>query len=85
MPISEDGYNKARGVLVQAGSKTAEKSHPKHNVDKVPDDHGKSLLQEARDEFRKMDQGQPGLTSEMLPAHNDAIHKAAGVMGITEW
>ena len=85
MPLNPAKYNKARDILGTAGSNSAKKSHPKHNTDQVPDDHGKALLREARDEFRKADKGKEGLQSEMLPAHYEAIHKAAKEMGITSW
>jgi hypothetical protein len=85
MPVNPAKYNKARDILGTAGSMSAKKSHKKHDTDSVPDDHGKSLLREARDEFRKTDKGKPGLKSDMLPAHYDAIHKAATEMGITSW
>lgn len=85
MPINPAKYNKARDILATAGSESAKKSHPKHNTDNVPEDHGKALLREARDEFRKKDKGKPALKSEMLPAHYDAVHKAAGEMGISSW
>jgi hypothetical protein len=85
MPINPAKYNRAKEILKGAGSKSAGASHDKHNTDSVPDDHGKQLLREARDEFRKNDKGKPGLKSDMLPAHYDAVHKAAGEMGISSW
>lgn len=85
MPIKPDDYNTARNILVQAGSDSASKSHPKHNVDSVPDSHGRDLLAEARDEFRGIDAGGEDLHSEMSQDHYDAIHSAADVMGIDQW
>ncbi len=85
MPVNPAKYNKARDILATGGSDSAKKSHPKHNTDNVPDDHGKALLREARDEFRKKDKGQPNLKSDMTQAHYDAVHKAATEMGISSW
>jgi hypothetical protein len=84
LAIKVADYNTARNTLIQAGSKTAEKSHPAHDKD-VPDGHGKELLREARDEFREADKGNQNLKSEMTQGHYDAVHKAAKVMGITDW
>lgn len=83
--INPDDYNQARSVLAQAGSNTAGKSHPKHNKDSVPEGHGAQLLREARDEFRGSDAGGGTLQSGMTQAHYDAVHKAAGIMGISNW
>jgi hypothetical protein len=77
--------SRGAAVLKGAGSKAAEKTHNKHNVDQVPDDHGKALLREVRDECRAQDRGKPGLKSDMLPAHYDAVHKAARETGISSW
>jgi hypothetical protein len=86
MAISDNDYNQARDILIAAGSKTAEKSHPKHTGGKgSPVAHGQDLLREARDEFRQKDQGQPNLDSGMTRAHYDAIHAAARQMNIEEW
>jgi hypothetical protein len=85
VPIKPDDYNTARNILVQAGSDSASKSHPKHNTDSVPDTHGKDLLAEARDEFRSTDAGGDDLRSEMSQDHYTAIHKAADEMGIDQW
>jgi hypothetical protein len=84
--ISDDAYNKARTILANAGSDSAKKSHVKHTGGKgSPEDHGKQLLREARDEFRKKDKGQPNLKSEMTVDHYNAIHKAAQEMKISSW
>lgn len=84
--INVSHYNAARQRLIDAGSDSADKSHKKHASDSdCPDDHGKSLLQEARDEFRVNDAGKPGLISRMTNAHHTAIHAAAQLMGITHW
>lgn len=65
--IKDDDYNKARALLVKAGSKSAEKSHMKHTGKKgSPDGHGKSLIDEAREE---------GIDEKILD-------KAAKIMGI---
>ena len=86
MTISDGDYNAARDLLVKAGSKSAEKSHRKHgNKNGSPMDHGKKLLQEARDEFRKLDYGQLALVSQMTNRHHKAIHDAARKMGVTSW
>lgn len=83
--IKADDYNRARAILVQAGSNSASKSHPKHGVDTCPADHGVQLLREARDEFRGTDARQPNLQSGMTQAHYNAIHAAAAAMGIANW
>lgn len=86
MSIADNDYNRARAILVQAGSKTAGKSHDKHTQGKgSPDSHGQDLLRGARDEFRGTDAGQPGLQAGMTTAHYNAIHNAAQQMGITNW
>ncbi|HKP37334.1 MAG TPA: hypothetical protein VJT71_10780 [Pyrinomonadaceae bacterium] len=86
MSISDNNYNQARDILINAGSATANKSHPKHTGGKgSPDDHGKGLLQEARDEFRGMDKGKKPLKSDMTQAHWQAIKDAAGKMGLQQW
>jgi hypothetical protein len=51
MTISTHSFNTARTLLIQAGSQSASKCHPKHGGDAWPDAHGVSLLREARDEF----------------------------------
>jgi hypothetical protein len=84
--IKQQDCNKAKATLVKAGSKTAEKSHQKHNAKEgIPDDHGVQLLQEARDEFRKADKTQPGLKAGMTVEHWTAVTAAAKAMGITKW
>jgi hypothetical protein len=86
MAISDYNYNTARTILINAGSQTANASHPKHTGGAgSPDGHGKSLLREARDEFRINDVGQANLQSEMTIAHYQAIHRAANQMGIINW
>ncbi|MBV2154120.1 hypothetical protein [Kitasatospora sp. SUK 42] len=85
--IKTGDFNNARGILVKAGSKTAEKTHEAHGVKDVPVSHGTSLLAEARDEFRAADRNLPAKDkkSDMSIAHYDAIHKAAKTMGIDTW
>lgn len=84
--IKNDSYNRARTLLVNAGSASASKSHVKHGKpDDCPAEHGVSLLREARDEFRGTDAGQENLRSEMTGAHYQAIHSAANEMGIKGW
>ena len=86
MAINDNDYNTARGILMAAGSRTAAASHPKHTQGAgSPDTHGRSLLSEARDEFRISDAGQPNLMSGMTAAHYNAIRGAALTMGITNW
>ncbi|MFI6143723.1 hypothetical protein ACIBCC_36730 [Streptomyces griseus] len=48
---------------------------------------GKSLLREARDEFRAMDEGLPEdeKQSRMSLAHYNAVREAASDMGIGSW
>lgn len=84
--ISDEDYNDARDILIAAGSKTAEKSHKKHTKRAgSPGKDGKSLLAEARDEFRKADAGKADLVSDMTKAHHKAVKDAADKMGITSW
>jgi|JI102314A1RNA_FD_contig_41_2324941_length_312_multi_2_in_0_out_0_1 hypothetical protein len=84
--IKGHAYNSARSQLVTAGSNSARASHVKHPPDKsFPDDHGKALLREARDEFRNTDKDLEGNVSGMTRTHHDAIHSAAGKMGIGSW
>lgn len=86
MAISDHNYNAARTILVNAGSKSANASHPKHTGGAgSPDGHGKDLLREARDEFRVTDAGQANLQSGMTAVHYTAIHSAANQMGIINW
>ncbi|MGH7122530.1 MAG: hypothetical protein ACREFP_26665 [Acetobacteraceae bacterium] len=86
MSIADNDYNRARAILVQAGSKTASKSHDKHTQGKgSKDSDGQGLLREARDEFRGTDTGQPGLQAGMTAAHYGAVHGAAQQMSITQW
>jgi hypothetical protein len=86
MAISDSNYNKARNILVQAGSASASTSHPKHTQgNDSPDSHGQDLLREARDEFRGTDARQQNLQSGMTAAHYTAIHSAAQQMDINDW
>jgi hypothetical protein len=86
MTISDSDYNAARSLLVTAGSDTARNSHVKHGTKGgSPMDHGKKLLQEARDEFRRQALGQKALKSGMIERHYKAIHDAARKMGVTGW
>ncbi|OKI01828.1 hypothetical protein DR950_20310 [Kitasatospora xanthocidica] len=80
-------YNQARGTLINAGSKTAAKSHPAHGTKDVPVSHGVSLLAEARDEFRAADKNLPASQkrSDMSIPHYNAIHNAANTMHIDTW
>ncbi|MFE4971773.1 hypothetical protein ACFRAR_06610 [Kitasatospora sp. NPDC056651] len=80
-------YNQARNTLINAGSKTAAKSHPAHGTKDVPVSHGTSLLAEARDEFRAADRNLPAdkKKSDMSIPHYNAIHSAAKTMGIDTW
>lgn len=82
--ISQNDYNTARNILINAGSATANAAHHLHNGN-VPDHYGVQLLQEARDEFRQMDAGGNNLQSGMTQAHHRAIHRAANEMGIQQW
>ncbi|MFE7526574.1 hypothetical protein ACFU7Y_12695 [Kitasatospora sp. NPDC057542] len=80
-------YNQARSTLINAGSRTAGKSHPAHGTKDVPVSHGTSLLAEARDEFRAADRNLPAnqKKSDMSIPHYNAIHSAATTMGIDRW
>jgi hypothetical protein len=81
--IKEADYNAAKAILTKAGSKSAGKSHGKHNTDgTVEEDHGKEMLREARDEFRKTNKGEK---SGMAEPQYEAVHKAASKMGISNW
>lgn len=85
MSISDDQYNRARAILIEAGSRTASSSHAKHTQGRgSPVGHGQQLLREARDEFREADR-QSGSHSGMTEAHYKAIHRAAQEMGISNW
>ena len=73
MPIKDKDYNKAKALLEAAGSKSAEKSHPKHTGSKgSPDSHGRSLYAEAQQDFG----GQP------TAAQLEALDKAARLLGV---
>lgn len=80
-------YNQARNTLINAGSKTAAKSHPAHGTKDVPASHGTGLLAEARDEFRAADRKLPAgqKKSDMSIPHYNAVHSAAKTMGIDRW
>ena len=84
--ISDGDYNAAKAILEKAGSMTAKKSHKKHgNASGSPEEHGKSLLAEARDEFQGTDKGGKVHKAGMTKAHYDAVHSAAKKMGVTRW
>lgn len=86
MAISDHNYNTAKAILTQAGSNSAAASHNKHTQGKgSPLAHGRSLLAEARDEFRRLDAGQGNLQSDMTVAHYNAVHAAARQMNVTVW
>ena len=86
MAISDLDYNRARSILVDAGSATAAASHTKHTQGRgSPVGHGQQLLREARDEFRRSDRGYEDLRSSMTADHYAAVHSAARRMGITAW
>ena len=71
--IKDADYNAARGILITAGSKSAEKSHVKHTGKAgSPDGHGTARLHEATTEF--------GATP--TAAQTKALAKAAKKMGI---
>ncbi|MFJ7908859.1 hypothetical protein [Kitasatospora sp. NPDC096204] len=80
-------YNQARSTLINAGSKTAAKSHPAHGTKDVPVSHGTGLLAEARDKFRAADRNLPAgqKRSDMSIPHYNAVHSAARTMGIDTW
>ncbi|MET8542345.1 hypothetical protein ABZW03_17055 [Kitasatospora sp. NPDC004799] len=80
-------YNRARTTLINAGSRTASKSHPAHGTKDVPVSHGTGLLAEARDEFRAADRNLPAgqKKSDMSIPHDNAVHSAADTMGIDRW
>ena len=86
MAISDNNYNSARAILINAGSQTANASHPKHTQGAgSPEGHGQDLLREARDEFRGVDAQKPNLVSGMIQEHHTAIHNAAKKMSISNW
>jgi hypothetical protein len=78
MPISTHAYNTARNILIASNSRTAAASHPKHGGDRWPDDHGRSLLREARDEFNQ-------LPEPVRSQKRAVVVIAAGLMGIERW
>jgi hypothetical protein len=79
MQVADDDYNKARDVLITAGSQTAQKSHTKHTQGKgSPEGHGQALLREARDEFN-------GMQDPQKTAGRAAVVKAAKQMKIEKW
>jgi hypothetical protein len=72
--IKDKDYNRARSMLVAAGSMSAQKSHLKHTQGRgSPDGHGRSLLNEASAEWPN-------------PTHiqTTALTNAADEMGI-DW
>ena len=76
--ISDGDYNAARAMLINAGSRTAAASHPKHgNSGDSPEDHGRQLLREAADEFPR---GSPQDMEVRV-----ATRAAAQRMNITHW
>ncbi|MBT2387565.1 hypothetical protein [Streptomyces sp. ISL-11] len=85
--VKAAAFNQARSILAGAGAASAAKTHPVHGKSDVPVGYGTSLLAEARDEFRHDDRNLPAdkKKSDMSKTHYDAIHKAAGVMGIDQW
>lgn len=85
MTIKSYDFNKARDILVQAGSRTADKVHILHDGKEAKEIDGKLMLQEARDDFRRTDTHQSGLHSGMTETHYKAIHDAAEQMGIKNW
>lgn len=83
MPIKDNAYNSAREILINAGSKSAEKSHVKHTNGKdSPDAHGHSLLNEALLEFRAADASSQNLIDGLTIDHKAALDKAAKKMGL---
>ena len=69
--ISDSQYNAARKILIDAGSRSAERSHPRHgNRDGNPVGFGLSLLRAARQDFANN------------PLNLRIIHRAAAAMGI---
>ncbi len=83
MTINDKDYNEARKILKKAGSKTADKAHDKHTKGiGSKEKFGYALLDEAREEFRKMDKGQDKLVNGMTKAHDAAHKKAKKKMGL---
>jgi hypothetical protein len=78
MAVSTHQYNTARLRLIAAGSMTANASHPKHGGGSWPDNHGISLLREARDEFNGW--GEPARSQGRA-----VVVVAAGIMNINAW
>jgi hypothetical protein len=69
--ISDSQYNRARDILINAGSRSAQVSHPRHgNRDGNPVGFGLSLLRNARQDFANN------------PSNLRLIHGAAKAMGI---
>ncbi len=72
--IKDGNYNAARKILIEAGSKTAEKAHPQHTSSgSCPRDYGIKLINEAGDEFTQL-----GYTK----VHEKAIAAATKKMGL---
>ncbi|MFD8461932.1 hypothetical protein ACFV27_34220 [Streptomyces antimycoticus] len=67
-------YEHARRILAAAGSASANKSHPPHNRDEVPESWGRDLLREAQANFARG--GTDGA---------DALNRAAEAMGLSAW
>lgn len=87
MAIKDKAYNSARSILAQAGSMTASKSHVKHTRGKgSPDGHGRSLLAEAAEEFRALDEDEDedDLTEGMTEDHYNAMESASAKLGL-DW
>ncbi|MGW7579482.1 hypothetical protein [Streptomyces sp. NPDC054765] len=83
--ISAGDYNRARSILIGAGSVIASKTHPAHGVSDVPVRYGTAMLACSRDEFRYTDRNEHLQRSGMTPYHWVAIHDAALAMGINRW
>jgi hypothetical protein len=78
MAISDDDYNTARAILVQAGSRSAGVSHIKHTGGKgSPESHGKDLLREAYNEFNA--------SGTITDNQKTAILRAAKKMDLDDW
>jgi hypothetical protein len=81
--ISDDDYNAARQILINAGSDSARASHVKHTQGRgSPDGHGVALVREAITEFRASDAGGQALTRGMTIQHFVAVSNAADKMGL---
>ena len=86
MPIKDADYNKAKGILKKAGSKTADKTHTSHTGGQDrPDGHGQTLIDDCTKEFqaadKKLDKSKKP-KGDMSEVHFKAIQDAKKALGL---